>query len=281
MRKTLIYGITALVSLGASSAMAEVDVLAYINKDKDVIVTEYIDITKDVYINTVIDLNAEKAAESEALINQENIDNLGCSNCAEKKDIIQDSGNDNQGVLSINQATGNMNNQGNAVAAAVDVRTTDGGGGTPEDSGFAESQAAAEQMNYWNDIWAVNLAFRDATIHNSFNGNSGIVHFNQSPGNMNNQANALSLAVSFAANGVALSEADLGQFNYQNDVNESNDSDQTDIGINKVASLTTSLNNNTGIVGGNQSAGNMANQANIVSFSAAQLVSAPPPAPAP
>lgn len=275
MRKTLIAGVAALVSLGAGSALADVFVFATIDKTKTVDIIEVIDIHKFVDIYAVVNIDADKAAESDAMVNQRNDNNTGCSNCAEKRDEIFDSGNGNAGVLSVNQATGNMNNQGNAVAAAVDVRIGDGdtpnGGGT----GFAGSQAAAEQVNEWNTIWAINLLFRDAVIGDSFNGNTGVVHFNQGAGNMANQANVLSMAVSFAESGVALSEADLGQFNMNNTVLESNESDPqepgTGVGIHKTASLSNSLNGNTGIVGGNQSSGNMANQANVVSFSAAQL----------
>lgn len=289
MRKSLILGIAALVSLGAGSAMAEVSVYATIDKTKDVTVLETINITKIVDIYAFVILTADKAAESEALINQENYRNKGCENCAEKRDIIRDSANNNSGVLSINQATGNMNNQGNAVAAAVDFVIIDGD--TPVDGdgvGFAESQAAVEQANgIWskggdessefgdgwpgNTINSWNLLFREALIAGSFNNNSGIVHFNQAAGNMANQANALSLAVSFADGGVALSEADLGQYNIHNIVQESDTGPEAVIGIHKLASLTGSLNGNSGIVGGNQSAGHMANQANVVSFSAAQL----------
>jgi hypothetical protein len=135
-------------------------------------------------------------------------------------------------------------------------------------AGFAESQAHAEQVNEANLVDTINLLFRDAAIANSFSGNTGVLGFNQSPGNMNNQVNLVSLAVALTDSGVALSEADLGQFNLFNVVEESDSiGDPGGVGINKSASILASLNNNTGIVGLNQSAGNMANQANVVSMS--------------
>jgi len=89
---------------------------------------------------------------------------------------------------------------------------------------------------------------------------------------MNNQANALSMAVSLEDNGVALSEADLGQYTVFNDVQESDNGDEgitgTRPGIRKLSSIDNSFNGNTGIVGFNQTTGNMANQANVVSLSA-------------
>jgi hypothetical protein len=87
---------------------------------------------------------------------------------------------------------------------------------------------------------------------------------------MNNQANALSLAVSLSA-GVALSEADLGQVNTFNTVRESDATSggAVRVGINKNADIVGSISGNTGVVGVNQAVGNMANQANVVSIAAA------------
>ena len=129
-----------------------------------------------------------------------------------------------------------------------------------------------------NIVDTINIVFRNALITNAINNNTGVVQVNQSPGQMNNQSNVLALAFSLRPGGVALAEADLGQFNQGNFVGES-DGQQVSgkavvgdgIGINKSASITGSINGNIGIVGVNQSAGNMANQANIVSFSAVMV----------
>jgi hypothetical protein len=75
----------------------------------------------------------------------------------------------------------------------------------------------------------------------------------------------LALAISLA--GVALSEAALGQVNSNPD-NEANGFTAVfEFGVEKTASMTGSLNGNTGVGGVNQAAGNMANQANIFSAS--------------
>jgi hypothetical protein len=167
-----------------------------------------------------------------------------------------------------------MNNQGNVVSIAVDVIDPgDGSNGTPRPfDGFTDAQAHVDQKNFNNTVDTVNILFRDARIRNSFNLNQGVVHANQAPGNMANQSNAFSLAVSLARGGVALAEADLGQVNRNNLVKESDSRgrDQGDpgfIGINKRAEILGSINGNTGVVGVNQSTGNMANQANVVAFS--------------
>jgi hypothetical protein len=278
MRKLLFGTVAAFALTGAGSALATVDVLATIDKTKDVVVIEYLTVYKLVTLTVDVDVAAGKFAESLALLNQDNIGNLGCENCAEKRDQIVNSGSSNSGILSINQASGNMNNQGNAIAVSVDVRQPGEPPPpdeqvTPQDDGFAESQAGAEQQNVANTVESVDLFFRDAQIIGSLNGNTGVIHVNQSAGNMANQANALSMSVSFAANGVALSESDLGQFNTGNTVFESDaiGDPNAGIGIHKTALISGSINGNQGIVGVNQSAGHMANQANIVSFAAVLL----------
>ena len=127
-----------------------------------------------------------------------------------------------------------------------------------------------------NRIKTENVVFRNADVANSFSGNSGIIHGNQSAGNMNNQANGLSLAVSLADNGVALSEADLGQYTVTHVVEESDATGNDGVGINKAARIggdAGSFNGNSGIIGFNQTAGNMANQANNVSFSSVGVAS--------
>ncbi len=270
MRRLLFLSLAAWLAMAPAPAAASVTVFADIFKEKDILILELIQKVKTVSIDVIVDLTGDKGAESQALINQTNQRNEACENCAEKRDIITDSVHNNSGLVSVNQAAGNMNNQGNAVAVAFDLPPGPApppgtGGGT----GFAEAQASVEQKNGWvfdtegnggNSIFSVQILFREALIENSVNDNTGIVHVNQSAGNMNNQANALSLAVSLAG-GVALSEADLGQFNAFNVVNE--------FDVFKTATITGSVQRNTGIIGVNQASGNMANQANVVSVAAA------------
>ena len=298
----------ALGLLPVTGAMADVFVVATIDKTKDITVTETITINKNVSAAGLVNVVADKFAEADAIVNQSNHGNRACENCAEKTDQIgstdpsaaaDDSVSGNTGYVSVNQAAGNMNNQGNAVSVAIDSGTF--GGGTPPPPppptgtgqqatggvGFAEANASVEQINGGfnsgegsitsdpNIVDSINIVFRNALITNAINDNTGVVQVNQSPGQMNNQSNVLALAFSERPGGVALAEADLGQFNQNNQSLES-DGQQVSgtaiigdgVGVNKTASITGSINNNIGIVGVNQAAGNMANQANIVSFSA-------------
>jgi len=265
MRKLVLAAAVAAFALGTSPASADVFVNAQIDKDKDKRVVELIAKVKLVAILVVVLATPDKFAESEALFNQRNERNEACENCAEKRDKIIDSINRNTGLVSVNQAAGNMNNQGTAIAFSFDAASpppTDPGPNPDPGNGktgFAEAQASGTQYNQTNKVDSVNILFRDALIRDSINGNTGLVYVNQAAGNLNNQANALSVAVSLAA-GVALSEADLGQFNTGNNVVEHD--------VFKTAVIANSVNRNTGIVGVNQTSGNMANQTNMVSIAA-------------
>ena len=275
MRKpSLLLGALAGLAMVATPAFAEVNLTAWINKDKSVYIDEYITVNKYVNIYSTTDITADKAAESSAILNQENNNNRACENCAEKTDSMSWSVLSNVGITSVNQASGNMNNQANDVSVAIDNPGLE----TDTKKGFADAQAHAEQVNggfrgvvaletqesglylLGNTVDSINILYRAALLDNSVNFNSGITHVNQSPGNMNNQGNAVSLALALAP-GVALSEADLGQENAFNKVFEAN--------VYKTATMNSSVNGNVGIVGVNQSSGNMANQANIVAVGVA------------
>lgn len=275
MSKTrVILPLIVAVGILPTVVMADVVVNAKVNKNKDIRILETINIDKVVSVKADVNRKVEKAAESQTLVNQTNWNNEVCTNCDEKRDTIVNSGSNNSGVLKLNQAAGNMNNQGNAISIAVDVIDS-GGNGTPDPNvtdGFTDAQAHVDQKNFSNVVDTINILFRDGLIRNSINDNAGVAHVNQAPGNMANQSNAFSLAVSLARGGVALAEADLGQVNRNNRVEESDSRGRDQgqdgfIGINKRADIVGSINGNTGVVGVNQSAGNMANQANVVSFS--------------
>jgi hypothetical protein len=288
-----------LLAFAATPAIAEVHVFATIDKYKDIFVTEDITITKNITVTADVTSTPNSVAEASSIVNQVNTRNSACENCAEKLDTIINSLNTNSGISVLNQSAGNNNNQQSSIAVAVDLG---GGGGTPPtpdptDTSFANAQASAEQQNgaiynivrdgetdmlleailvdgEGNTVHAVNLVFRNALIQDSINSNSGVVHVNQATGNNNNQANQLAIAVGLRpGGGVAIAEADLGQFNSHNTVLESNDSGDAQtpaqVGINKSATLTNSVNNNTGVIGVNQTVGNMANQANVVAIAAA------------
>ena len=261
MKKLLIMTLGLILCLGfALPAAGDVNVFATIDKDKDIRVIERIIIDKDIDIYVLVDEFADKAAEASAIGNQTNENNEACENCAEKRAVIRDSLTGNFGIINTNQATGNMNNQGNLVSVAVDAEEPNDNGPDPNGSGFSNAQASVQQKNTSNIIDTINIIFRDALIRDSINDNEGIVGANQSSGNINNQLNAT--AISAGLNGaVALSEADLGQTTTDNTVTENN--------VVKISLISGSVLNNRGVVFVNQTSGILGNQSNVLSLAVA------------
>ena len=267
---SILFGVLLVLGLTVP-AMADVWVYGEINKDKNIIVKENVNIKKNINIDVTIDNILKKAAEADAVINQYNGFNWACENCAEKTADILSSILYNTGVVNVNQATGNMNNQGNVVSVAVDVWPVQPSpNGTPAPTskgGLAHAQTSATQEMALNVIETHDILWRNAFITNSINYNKGIVGVNQSAGNINNQLNAVTAAV--CLDGVmALAEADLGQFNPGDSHSQFGPQSVYEFNTNKTARITGSVNSNTGVVGVNQTVGNMANQANIANVAA-------------
>ncbi|MBI3127149.1 MAG: hypothetical protein HYZ11_06065 [Candidatus Tectomicrobia bacterium] len=99
------------------------------------------------------------------------------------KATITGSVNTNSGIVGVNQNAGSMNNQSNTLALAV----------APGGS-VALSESDLGQVNAFNEVVEVETVKRDL-ITGSVNGNTGVVQVNQSTGNMNNQASAVSMSV--------------------------------------------------------------------------------------
>jgi hypothetical protein len=284
MRKLVMIGFAWLLLMAgiAIPAMADVNVYADINKDKDIIVAEWLYKLKLVYLTVTVEATPIGAAESLALLNQE-VNNMIVDQDPECPDLegglgdpivenenlrtstILGSINTNTGIVGVNQDSGNANNQGNAYAVAVtDVEA------------FAEAQASAEQDTNDNEVYIEGILdaenpeltapHKKDLMTNSVWSNTGITSVNQSVGNMNNQGNLVAVAAGTvdpnvtAPQGVlvALAEADLGQATANNDV--------TEINSVKLDLILNSVNDNHGITNVNQSAGNMNNQANVVSL---------------
>jgi hypothetical protein len=285
---TILFGV--LLVLGMSvPAMATVLVWGTVCLDKDITVDETVIINKTIDIIATVDVDLVKAAEADSLVNQDNASNEvkglgvvvvnpetgafrwnGLLDNNHRTAIIQGSILNTVGIVGVNQDAGNFNNQANVVSVAVALEETpDPANPLPA---LANAQADASQLNIFNDVSAVESLYiipGDPTsglnvvkydlIDGSINTNTGIVGVNQSVGNINNQANQVSVAAATNAL-VALSEADLGQINAANRILE--------FGTVKVDTINNSINGNTGIVGVNQSAGNMNNQMNMVSIAA-------------
>jgi hypothetical protein len=272
-RATIAFALAALVGALTVPAAADVFVRVDVDKNKDVLVLERVQKLKLVQIQVLMNRFLEGAAEAQAIANQRNNNNssreadpqavagLGAGTIDPddmlifKHARISNSINNNTGIVGVNQDVGNMVNQANVVAVAV----------TNSRTALTHAQAEADQRNTLNfsfhselevDIDNPNLT---ATITGSNNNNRGVVGVNQNAGNMNNQANLVALSVGLGSQ-FALSEAALGQVNTDNRV--------TEVATVKFDLISNSINNNSGIVGVNQSVGNMNNQASAVSVSA-------------
>jgi hypothetical protein len=260
LRRATLLSAVAGAALFASSASADVFVFGTVNKTVTIDIEETITKNKFVFLDVVITDVPEKFAESTALYNQRNQNNRACENCAEKLDTIAGSIIANVGITSVNQASGNNNNQATVISFSWDLPETPPGGDPGDDpgnSGFAHAQTAGSQYMLTNVIDTINIVFRDAVMVDSVSANVGITAVNQSAGNINNQANGIAIAVSLS-NGVALADTALGQFNSGHSVTEVNVSKQVFIG--------NSVNGNIGITQVNQAAGNLANQSNTVTL---------------
>jgi len=100
---------------------------------------------------------------------------------------IANSINGNTGIVGVNQNAGNMANQTNAVAMAVGFGTV-----------AALSEAALGQENSGNTVTEAGVS-KLAYVADSITGNQGVVHVNQSAGNMANQSNVFALSFTVAA----------------------------------------------------------------------------------
>ncbi len=138
-------------------------------------------------------LFAVAVTDSQAFVHAESVAEQVVSNTAEyvneeeltlqKIDLLENSMNNNAGITSANQSTGNFNNQLNSVALAAGL-----GGAL-----VALSEAALGQTCVGNVIDETATVKQD-TITNSLNNNHGVTSFNQSAGNANNQANVVAIS---------------------------------------------------------------------------------------
>ena len=129
---------------------------------------------------------------AQAHAEQDNFFNLvDAINLLFRDSLIESSVNDNLGIVHVNQATGNNNNQANGLAIGVSL----------VGQGVALAEADLGQVNCFNSVYesdsGENGDFginKTATITDSINGNQGVIGVNQTAGNMANQANIVAIA---------------------------------------------------------------------------------------
>jgi hypothetical protein len=99
-------------------------------------------------------------------------------------DTIDDSFTDGTGVVGVNQASGSLNNQNNALAVALGDRVV-----------HALGEADLGQYNTFNEVDVTDQVRTDTISGGSFSNFSGVAMVNQSSGSINNQANVVDIAV--------------------------------------------------------------------------------------
>lgn len=129
----------------------------------------------------------EALVEANNFAVQGNIYNVLFSYYSTNTDVIADSINDNEGVVGVNQSSGNMNIQLNSTAIAT------AGLDCEADVVGALAEVSLKQVTMENYLLHVGTA-RSDTITNSINCNAGIVNVNQASGDMVCQANMVSIA---------------------------------------------------------------------------------------
>lgn len=284
MKKSLLLSTALLASAIAFSGMARADVSVdgYAEFEKDIVVWERSYSLYAVGILSAQIFLGSSAAESISVTNQRIDGNVfyydptgdggfiaPVRNLAAFAATITGSINNNAGITQVNQDAGHIVNQANVVSAALNGRAF-----------FAESHNVVEQQNNGNSVNQTGLlppggpneagdALRRANIVDSVNRNSGVTQVNQNAGVATNQVNSVSLALSLGSgttastSAVALSEADLGQWNIGNRMEPI---ERDTVKINRIIN---SINGNGGITSVNQNSGNMNNQGTVISFAGA------------
>jgi hypothetical protein len=244
----------------------------------------YINQTRDDYFSTSIraSFDPKARADAEAIKNDLNYNNDMQVGGSTFTDNMTDSFNRFIGIGQSNQAAGQMNNQGN-VAAVAFVSNNDAYSsaltavGVSNKNNEYTANKRKDGFGCYIDWWtpAATLTQTD-NMTNSFVGFIGIGQSNQSAGSMNNQNNAVAVAAGvqddagsphgwggdFKGGGsmVAMAASELAMTNSCNKFQ-----------IDKATftnNMTGSFNGFVGIGQSNQSAGNMNNQANVVSVAA-------------
>lgn len=243
-------------------------------KSKTTAIAESIQRSKDIRIDVATMAVAARVAEALSLLSQVN-DGVAVATQATRTDTLSVSGNGGSGMTVINQASGNMNNQdssfslaavnqpGEAVFAEAQAAVAQRNGAIEEQDGETGERVFAALTSFVTLALAENAVSRSASATDSINANTGMNHVNQSAGSVNNQGNALSLSMGLGSGGVLLSDASLGQANFAAQISM--------FAVQRSAAITRSVQANDGVVGLNQSAGSMSNQANVLANGVAIL----------
>ena len=197
-----------------------------------------------------------RVADAQALLSQQAVGNVLEQTDVTSRTVFESSGSGNTGMLSINQASGDLNNQ--AIVRAIAFV-----GGDDGVLQLASAYAAMELTG--NTVTASGP--RETRIEDSFHGTVGIVGINQSAGNLNQEGIVLALTMGTTLTPgidfvVMLGDSELGGVGgvYDNTLVEDLESPRSDVLVNSFGGF-------TGVAQVNQSSGDLNRIGNVLGVS--------------
>ncbi|MBW2569018.1 MAG: hypothetical protein JRD93_06380 [Deltaproteobacteria bacterium] len=218
---------------------------------KETVKEEETTITKNIEIGVNQNTFVEQSAETSNTGSVDNSGNEIAEINVDSSAIIQNSSfNGVDGIISINQAPGSMNNQGNSVSISFAKDGADT---------LLRSASSFDQSSLGNTLTAEDSIHSNTIKANAFNSLSGVIGINQSAGNLNSQNNIA--CISTGGNPVvSLSPAELGMISGHNTVFEA--------GVSNIDTISSfAFEGVSGIISINQSSGSLNNQINVVTIS--------------
>lgn len=190
------------------------------------------------------------AVSGDALVNQTLIGNRIEERDVVSRSVMHNSFQDGRGILSVNQASRNLNNQANVRVLALAE-----GEGLVYDLSLPTSARSIK-----NTVISSGGDYEDR-ISNSFGGGVGIVGVNQSAGSLNQQVNVvvLGIGVALGSEAVVLGDAALGETIADNSI--------SGVSANRADIITDSFTDFRGIAQVSQSSGDLNMLGNTVGFS--------------
>lgn len=181
------------------------------------------------------------AAGASAVVNQSLIGNTVVVPNYDTSVGFENSGNNNQGIVDVNQESGILNNQANVRAIAIVLNGQQ----------LQTLSLDVQQVSRDNTV-TVTGGNRETHITDSFTGTTGIVGINQSAGNLNQAVNALTVAIggTLGSNLDVIGDATLGSVSSNNTLTTNNTGTRSD-------TISNSFANFTGIAQVTQSSGDL------------------------
>lgn len=174
-----------------------------------------------------------------------------------RTEIVQ-SGNGSQGLVLINQNSGNVNNQANVVSLAL----------AKFDGSSVSDLSAYTAHRITNNVVSIYGGVRSNQIIDSFNGANGVVAVNQSAGNLNSQINVIKIGFGVSiigASAKSVSDTALGAV-------VSGNTDTRDGKTIKSDTITGSFNGFSGVAAVTQSSGDGNAISNVTSIGITTMV---------